>query len=84
LSESTGVTFKDNMDNLFFSGLMCEHYLKWCNIHPPETFPEPGLRFWYIYMSMKLYDTFIESVNEKNPSLKGNFPCAFIGGYDDR
>jgi len=28
LSESTGVTFKDNMDNLFFSGLMCEHYLK--------------------------------------------------------
>ncbi len=28
LSESTGVTFKDNADNLFFSGIMCEHYLK--------------------------------------------------------
>ena len=28
LSESTGVTFKDNMDNLFFSGLMCEQYFK--------------------------------------------------------
>jgi hypothetical protein len=28
LSESTGVTFKDNMDNLFFSGIMCEHYIK--------------------------------------------------------
>jgi hypothetical protein len=28
LSESTGVTFKDNMDNLFLSGIMCEHYLR--------------------------------------------------------
>lgn len=28
LSESTGVTFKDNADNLYFSGLMCEHYLR--------------------------------------------------------
>ncbi len=28
LSESTGVTFKDNADNLYFSGIMCEHYLK--------------------------------------------------------
>lgn len=35
-------------------------------------------------MSMKLYDTFIESVNEKSPSLKGTYSCAFIGGLDDR
>jgi len=35
-------------------------------------------------MGMKLYDTFIESVNEKNPSLKGNYSCALIGGFDDR
>jgi hypothetical protein len=28
LSESTGVTFKNNIDNIFFSGIMCEHYLK--------------------------------------------------------
>jgi len=35
-------------------------------------------------MSMKLYDTFIESVNEKNPPLKGNYSCALIGGFDDR
>ena len=28
LSESTGVTFKNNMDILFFSGLMCEQYFK--------------------------------------------------------
>jgi hypothetical protein len=33
---------------------------------------------------MKLYDTFIESVNEKNPSLKGNYSCVLIGGFDDR
>jgi hypothetical protein len=28
LSESNGVTFKDNSDNLFFSGIMCEQYLR--------------------------------------------------------
>jgi hypothetical protein len=28
LSESTGVTFNDNIDNLFFSGIMCEQYFK--------------------------------------------------------
>lgn len=27
-SNSSGVTFFDNSDNLYFSGLMCEHYIK--------------------------------------------------------
>lgn len=28
LSDSTGVTFKNNSDNLYYSGLMCEHFLR--------------------------------------------------------
>lgn len=28
LSVSTGVTFRNNADNLFLSGIMCEHYIK--------------------------------------------------------
>jgi hypothetical protein len=35
-------------------------------------------------MGMKLYDTFVESVDKKNSSLKGNYSCALIGGFDDR
>ena len=33
---------------------------------------------------MKLYDTFIESVDKEGSSLSGGYSCAFIGGYDDR
>lgn len=32
LSHSNGVTFIDNADNLYFSGLMCEHYRRWYSI----------------------------------------------------
>jgi len=33
---------------------------------------------------MKLYDTFIESIDDKDSSTGGNYSCAFIGGKDDR
>jgi hypothetical protein len=33
---------------------------------------------------MKLYDTFIESIDDKDPSIGGDYSCAFIGGLDDR
>jgi len=35
-------------------------------------------------MGMKLYDTFIESVDEVVSPLSGNYSCAFIAGFDDR
>ena len=35
-------------------------------------------------MSMKLYDTLMESVNKKNPSLGGMYSCVLIGGLDNR
>jgi hypothetical protein len=35
-------------------------------------------------MSMKLYDTLIESVNEMSPPLKGTYSCVLIGGLDTR
>jgi len=35
-------------------------------------------------MSMKLYDTLMESIDDLNPSKGGNYSCALIGGFDDR
>lgn len=35
-------------------------------------------------MGMKFNDILKKTDIKKNLSLKGNFPCAFIGGYDDR